>query len=138
MHPLPAREIDRLPAKQQNWLRYFSSSAIELMFYPNKDSVWLHLSFVTSLEAQLRVLGQTFIPNVSWQIGDVRIQTRNGRLVQHRGRHSWQRFLSYLVFGAAAHAHNTLDTLRRGVCWRLSEQVPRSRYLAASSISEKP
>jgi hypothetical protein len=126
MHPLPAREISFLQATQQSWLRYFSGSALEFMFHPNKDSVWLHLSLLDSRRDKWKVLRRTFIPNSIGRMGFAPLQMQNRRLVQPRGIHPWQHYIDYLISRSVAYGRSSLSTLRRGLLWRLSED-PLSR-----------
>jgi len=122
MHPLPAHEIDSLPATRRSWLNCFSGSALELMFYPNKDSVWLHLSLISSREERWKLLTRTFIPARVGPIGFVPLQVRNRRLVQPR-RHPWQQYIAYMISRSATYGRTNLATLGRGLRWRLLEDT---------------
>jgi Uncharacterised nucleotidyltransferase len=133
MHPFPAREISCLQVTQQSWLRYFSGSALESMFHPNKDSVWLHLSLLASLKDKWKLLSRTFIPNSNGRMGLVSLQVLNRRLIQPRGKRPWQHYIDCLIFRSVAYARCSLSTLRRGLLWRLSEDTPSPSFLTGMS-----
>ncbi len=123
LHPLPAHEIDSIPAMRHSWLNCFSGSALELMFHPNKDSVWLHLGLLASQQERWKLLKRTFIPAVIGPIGSVPLQERNRRPVQPRGGHRWQQYIAYLVSRSIGHGSANLSTLVRWLGWRLPQHL---------------
>lgn len=133
LHPMAAREIDSLPAACRSWLKYFSGSALELMFHPNKDSVWLHLSLLSNRVEKWKLFKRTFIPSRIGPIGYIPIQARNRRLVQPRGRHPWQQYIAYMITRAIGYGRTNLATLARGLRWRLSEDSLASKPWPAKS-----
>lgn len=131
LHPQAEREVDSLPATRRSWLQCFSGSALELMFHSNKDSVWLHLSFLSKME-KWELLKRTFIPAGIGAIGFVPIQVRNRWLAQPRGSPTWQQYFAYLISRFTAFGRTTFATLGRGLRWRLSEDslIPKFRKSA--------
>jgi hypothetical protein len=121
LHPLAAHEIDSLPASHRSWLQYFSGSALEIMFAPNKDALWLQLGFLCSRREQWRVFKRTLIPS---RIGSIRspgVQVRNKRLIHSAGRPLWKQYAGYLLSRTAAHLRAAIVTLWRGFRWRFSQ-----------------
>lgn len=121
LHPLAAREIDRLPSSRHSWLKRFSGAALEVMFEQNKDALWLQLSFLSSRREQWRILKRVLIPS---RIGSMRspgVQVRNKRRVHSDGWPLWQKYAGYLISRSAAHGRAGIATLWRGLRWRLSQ-----------------
>jgi hypothetical protein len=121
LHPLAAHEIDRIPASRQSWLLRFSDSALESMFLPNKDSLWLHLSFFTSPWDKWKLLRQVLLPR---QIGSIRSPAvqmlGNKRITQPFGRPLWVQYIAYLFNRSVNYGRTGLVVLWRGLCWNLS------------------
>ena len=122
LHPQAAHEIDRLPAKQRSWLRYFSGSAMETMFGKNKDFFWLQLSMLSSRKEKLRIVSRTFVPARSiGSINSAGVYTRNKRPLQPK----WSpilHYVDYLISQSAEHIRADLVALGRTLRWSLSEK----------------
>jgi hypothetical protein len=122
LHPLAAHEIDRLPEKQQSWLRYFSGSAMEMMFGQNKDFLWLQLSMLPSPKDKLRIVGRTFVPVLTMgSINSAAVYNRNKRTARPKRNPIWQ-YVDYLITRSAQHIHADLVALGRTLHWRLSDE----------------
>jgi len=120
LHPLAAREIDRLPATRQSWLRCFAGSALELMFDQNKDFLWLQLSLLSSRREKLKVLRRTLFPVRISSIDSPTFRIRNKRQLPPGEGPLWGQYISYLISRSAAHCRVNTVTLTRGLRWRLS------------------
>lgn len=118
LHPLAAREIDMLPSTRQSWLRRFSGSALEVMFQPNKDALWLQLSFATSSSDRWKIIKQTLIPARLAAIDSPAVTVRNKRL--RKPHPPWQQYTVYLISRSIDHSRAGLSTLIRGLSWRLT------------------
>ena len=128
LNPLAQRDIDRLPDACRSWLRHFSGSALKSMFYPNKDSVWLHLALLPTRGDKWAIFKWTFLPAGMGPIGYVPIQVRNRRLVPPRDRHPWLQYAAYLSTRSIAFGRISLATLGRGLRWRLLQDVQAPRF----------
>ena len=128
LHPLAAHEIDRLPEKQQSWLRYFSGSAMETMFGENKDFLWLQLGMLSSRKEKLKIASRTFLPVLSvGSINSIGVYNRNRRLPRPRGNPVWQYF-DYLISRSTEHIRADLVTLGRSLHWRLSDEFLAAKF----------
>jgi hypothetical protein len=129
LHPQVEREIASLPTARQSWLQRFSGSALEVMFQQNKDSLWLHLSLLSSRREKWKILMQTLIPARVKPLRSPSIRVRNKRLLPSRGDHLWGEYIAYLLFRSAAHGRANLTAITRGLRWYLSRRhpVPSSR-----------
>jgi hypothetical protein len=117
-------EIDRLPARQAKWLSYFGPSVCDGVFVENKDSVWLHLSFLTTTKEKLQLLRRSFFPN--------RIPTAmspavvlNERKVRPR-RISTIDSVRYIILRTATYLGTSYKTLHRGFAWCIARSWFRS------------
>jgi hypothetical protein len=119
LHPLPAYEIERIPATRQSWLDCFSGSALELMFRDNKDSMWLHLGFLSSRRDKWMTLKRRLIPTRIASIGSPAVQDRNRRVLQSSNKPLWRQYIAYLLFRFTAHGRADLTTIMRYIRWRL-------------------
>ena len=133
LHPVAVQDIDSLPAASKSWLKYFSGSALELMFHPNKDSVWLHLSLLSTRSEKWKLFKRVFIPTRIGPVGYVPIQVHNRKLVQLRGRSPWQQYVAYMFTRSIAYGRMNFATLGRGLYWRLSEDSLTSKFVPAES-----
>jgi len=124
LHPHVEREIASLPAEHQSWLQRFSGSALEVMFQQSKDSLWLHLSVLSSRREKWKVIRQTLIPARVAPIGSPTIRMRNKRLAPSRGDHLWRQYIAYLLSRSASHGRANLTALTRGLRWYLSRYRP--------------
>lgn len=128
LHPLAAYEIDRLPATRRSWLSCFSGSALEVMFHCNKDSLWLHLGFLSSHKEKWMTLRRCLIPTRVGSIGSPAIQVRNRRVLQSHDSPLWRQYIAYLLSRSATHGRASITTLTRFLSWRLF-QHSRARNL---------
>jgi hypothetical protein len=128
LHPQAAYEIDRLSATRRSWLNCFSGSALELMFHGNKDSLWLHLGFLSSHKEKWMTLKRRLIPTRVGSIGSPAIQVRNRRVLQSHDSPLWRQYIAYLLSRSADHGRANMTTLTRFLSWRLF-QHSRARNL---------
>jgi hypothetical protein len=82
MHPQVENAIADLSATQLHLLSRTSMSGIENMFRKNKDSVWLHMTFLASARDRGTILKRVFIPARVSSIDSPAVLTRNKRRVQ--------------------------------------------------------
>jgi len=120
VHPKIKHEIESLPAVQLNWLKRFSNSALENMFKPNKDALWLHLSLVKSHQEQWRVLKHTLVPQQIAPLQSPIVKIRNKRVVQSDAG-PIRAYISYLLSRSLSHSKAGISTLYRGLSWWLSK-----------------
>ena len=121
LHPAVEEQIAALPQRQLEWLSHFTWSAVENMFQPNKDTVWLHLSLLEGSRKKLTLLRRSFLPQVTTRLDSYRVVVQNKKIVDPENRHPYRRYLSYLSSRAGAHARMDASVLARGVGWRLSQ-----------------
>jgi len=121
LHRQAAQEIANLPVTQQSWLQRFSGSSLEVMFRQNKDSVWLHLSFVSSRRDRRKILARCLIPPRIASVGSSSVNVRNKRLVTSNDSNPLRRYVRYLISRSAAHGRASFTTLTKGLGWRISQ-----------------
>ena len=85
LHHQAAQEIANLGVLQQSWLQRFSGSSLDVMFRQNKDSVWLHLSFVSAHRDRWKILRRCLIPPRIAPIGAPSVNMRHKRLITSKG-----------------------------------------------------
>jgi Uncharacterised nucleotidyltransferase len=122
LHPRAAQQIANLALTQQSWLQRFSGSSLDVMFRQNKDSVWLHLSLVSSPSDRWKILRRCLIPSRIAPIGAPSLNLRNKRRVPSNAGNPLRQYVAYLVSRTAAHASASVTTLVRGLRWRLSQR----------------
>jgi hypothetical protein len=122
LHRQAAQEVANLAVTQQSWLRRFSGSSLDVMFRQNKDSVWLHLSLVSSHRDRWKILTRCLIPPRIAAIGAPGVNVRNKRLVPSSNSNPLGQYVRYLVSRSAAHGRASLKTLTKGLGWRLSQR----------------
>ncbi len=135
LHPQAAQEIADLNVIQKSWLQTFSGSALEVMFHQNKDSVWLHLSFLSSHWDRWKILKRSLIPPRIAPVGAPIVRVRYKRLVTSNDNNPWRQYIVYLLSRSVAHGRASLSTLTNGLVWRLSQHRLSSQFwifLAAS------
>jgi hypothetical protein len=121
LHRQAAQEIANLAVTQQSWLQRFSRSPLDVMFRQNKDSVWLHLSFVSSRSDRRKILTRCLIPPRIAPIGAPSVNVRHKRLVKTNGSNPLRQYVAYLISRSAAHGRASFTTLARGLGWRLAQ-----------------
>jgi len=121
LHRQAAQQIANLAVAQQSWLQLFSGSSLDVMFRQNKDSVWLHLSFVSSPWDRWKILTRCLIPPRIAPFGAPSINMRNKRLVASHGSNPLRQYAAYLLSRSAAHGRASFTTLINGLGWRLSQ-----------------
>ncbi len=120
LHPQVEREIANLPAARLSWLKRFSGSALQVMFRQNKDSLWLHLSLLSSRREKWKIVKRMLIPARIGSVGSPIVQMRNKRVVASGGDHRWRQWIAFLLSRSASHARANLTVLTRGLRWYLS------------------
>ena len=135
LHPQVEREIASLHTARRSWLERFSGSALEVMFRDNKDSLWLHLSLLSSTREKWKVLRQTLIPPHVRSFRSPSVRMLHKRLVPSSGDHLWGEYIAYLLSRSAAHGRANLAAITRGLGWYLSRRhhVPSSRGITQES-----
>ena len=135
LSPQVKNAIESLSPLQRRWLRCFATSPLEGMLHMNKDFLWLHLSFLKSPRAKLRLLKRTLIPTRLARINSPLVQLNNQRAMRSPDVHPYLQYLIYLVSRSATHSRSSVATIVRGLRWRFSEhQLVRQFwvFLAAS------
>ena len=122
LHPQVEREIASLHTIHRSWLQRFSGSALEVMFQDNKDSLWLHLSLLSSSREKWKVLRRTLIPHHVMPVSSLSVRTVNKRLVPSSGEHLWEEYIAYLLSRSAAHGRANLSAIKRGLRWYMSRR----------------
>ncbi|MEI9970346.1 MAG: nucleotidyltransferase family protein [Terracidiphilus sp.] len=125
LNSLAAHEIDILSSARRSWLQCFAGSALEVMFQRNKDSLWLHLSLLSSRREKLKILRRTLIPRHILSINSPYIRMDNKRVLPPSETPLWWQYIGYLFSRAATHGRVSMATLARGLRWRLSLLLPR-------------
>jgi MFS family permease len=134
VHPLVENAIANLSATQLHLLSRTSMTGLENMFRKNKDSVWLHMTFLTSVRDRGTILKRAFIPASVSSIDSPAVLTRNKRRVQSTGSR-WRQYIAYLISRCGTYVYADLTALWHGLCWRLSRHQLSSQFwifLAAS------
>lgn len=124
LHPQVEREIASLHTVRRSWLERFSGSVLEVMFRDNKDSLWLHLSLLSSSREKWKVLRQTLIPSHVVPFRHLSIRTVHKRLAPSSGKHPWEEYIAYLLSRSVAHGRANLTAITRGIRWYLSRPHP--------------
>ena len=135
LHPYVENAIESLSPLQQKWLREFAASPLEGMLQMNKDFLWLHLSFLKSPKAKLRLLKRTLIPTHFARGNSSLVQLTSKRAVGSHELHPYLQYVVYLFSRSASHSRSTVVTIVRGLRWHLSRhQLVRQLwiFLAAS------
>jgi MFS family permease len=120
LHPAVEDQIAALPKGQLEWLSHFTWSALEGMFHPNKDSVWLHLELLEGTKKKMVLLRRSFLPQVTTRLGSYRVAVQKGKIGDPEGKHPYRRYASYLVSRSLDHARMDWAALGRGIGWQLS------------------
>ncbi|RSL15390.1 putative nucleotidyltransferase-like protein [Edaphobacter aggregans] len=135
LNPHVLKAIESLPSLQRQWLRRFAMSSIEDMSHMNKDFLWLHMSFLKSPMAKLKLLKRTLIPTHFARMNTPLVRMVSDRATQSRELHPYLQYFVYLVSRFASHSCASVDTIGRGLYWRMSKlQLVRQIriFLAAS------
>lgn len=130
LHPAVKEQIAEQPQAQLEWLQHFNSSALELTFHPNKDSVWLHLSLLRGAQNKLILLRRAFLPKATSDMNSWRVIVRDKRIVDTDDSRPYRRYAGYLLSRGLAHARMNLDVLSRGLAWCLTRhQLAREFWI---------
>jgi hypothetical protein len=122
LHPHVQKEIANIESTQQQWLRRFAGSALEVMFRQNKDSLWLHLSLLKSTKAKRALIKRFFIPITISSITTPGIEMQNRRPRLPGKLNPYLQYLGYLAMRGTSYTYINLTTILRGLVWRLSCQ----------------
>jgi predicted MFS family arabinose efflux permease len=137
LHTQAENAIAILTPLRRQWLNHFSGSALEGMFHQNKDSLWLHLTFLPTIATKWKIFRKTMIPPKIAPLHSPIVQIRNKRLVHSGPRYLWLQYVAYLFSRSLSHATASLSTLQRGLYWRLGENQLKPQFwifLAASFL----
>jgi hypothetical protein len=135
LHQVAENEVSNLLPMQQRWLHRFVGSALESMFQQNKDSVWLHLSFLKSSRAKIVLLRRVFVPSRISSINSPAAKLKNRQPRRSNGAHPHKQYVAYLASRCISYTYFSAATILRGLRWRLSQhQLVRQFwiFLAAS------
>jgi len=120
LHQLAENEIASLSSMRQRWLHRFTGSTLESMFHQNKDSVWLHLSFLTSPGTKIALLKRVFVPSHISSINSPAVKFENRRSRTSNTTNPYKRYTTYLLSRIVSYTYLNVTTLLRGLRWRLS------------------
>lgn len=135
LHPLVEETIASLRPIQLHLLSRTARTGLEHMFRQNKDSIWLHMTLLSSLQTKGATLVRTFIPSSVSSVSSPAVLTRNKRHIQPKSNSRWIQYVSYLVSRSSSHLQADLTALARGLFWWCSQSRLSSQYwifLAAS------
>jgi hypothetical protein len=121
--PEAKAEIDNLSPAVKKWFHRFAWSPLELMFHPNKDRLWLHLSLLNSSKDKRSILREVLFPA---RIPPLRTPAADFDKYG-RARKSWpnQAHVKYLLYFVSRSAHHTRvipSTLWHGLRWWASQR----------------
>jgi len=113
-------EIAKLPQPVLSWLNEFSGSLKEILFFRNRDQVWLHLCLLDTFWQRARFLPRALMPTRIPGSQEPALYLSNGK-----DWTSWitQRHVKYLVFllsRVGFHTQLIALTLWRGLKWQLA------------------
>ena len=121
--PEAEAEIDNLSPAIQKWFQMFAYSPLEVMFHPNKDHAWLHLSLLTSSKEKLstlpKILGPAVIPRLRTRAGDL---DRFGRARKYWPTQPHLKYLFYFVSRSVHHMRVIPSALWHGFRWWTSQR----------------
>lgn len=119
LHPQAEHAVANIPAARQSWLHRFSSSALEGMFQENKDSLWLHLTFLSQPTQKWKVIRRNLVPPVA-PLGSNSVQSFRQQSTRFDAGHPGRQYVAYLLLRATSHLRANAVTLSRGLFWYLS------------------
>jgi predicted MFS family arabinose efflux permease len=137
LHPQAEKAIASLTPLRKQWLSHFSGSALESMFCQNKDSLWLHLTFLPSVATKWKIFRETILPLRVASPHSSIVQVRNKRRIQSGPRPLWLQYVAYLFSRSLSHGSASVYTLLRGLLWRLGQYRLKPQFwifLAASFL----
>lgn len=135
LHPQVDEAISSLQPTQLHLLSRTSVTCLENIFRRNKDSIWLHMTLLSSVRNKRAMLARTFIPSSVSSINSPAVLTRNNRLIQPKSSSRWIQYLSYLIARSTSHLQADLTTLTRGLRWWCSKSQLPSQYWIFLSAS---
>ncbi len=121
--PRSGANIYELPFAISQWLLHFSSSPLEVMFMPNRDSVWLHTSLVDSLPVQVGIVRRGLLPNriPPSQCGKLHNYRKIGA-AERASQHLSLRYVAYLTNRLHHFSPVCFRGIWRGGWWWLSQR----------------
>jgi MFS family permease len=135
LHPQVEEAISGLRPIQLHLLSRISVTGLQNMFRQNKDSIWLHLTLLSSMQTKGGMLVKTLIPSSVSSISSPAVLTRNKRRIQPKSNSRWLQYISYLIARSGSHLQSNGTTVARGFTWWCSQSGLSSQYwtfLAAS------
>lgn len=120
LHQQVREEIASISPTQQQWLRRFDGSALEVMFHQNKDSVWLHMSLLKTSGAKRALLKRFLIPTTISSVTTPGMEIQNRRPRLPGKLHPYLQYLGYLTMRCTSYSYVNLTAVLRGVIWRFS------------------
>ncbi len=123
LNPRAERAISNLSPAQQRWIHRFGGSPLDGMFHENRDSVWLHLTFLRSARAKLVVMKRAFLPHRVPRSDAPRrydyLQPQEWSGPRARGQQA-----AFLASRVVSYSYSRLVTIFRGLGWQLSRHQP--------------
>ncbi len=117
------QNICELPFAPRQWLLHFSNSPLELMFVPNRDSVWLHTSLVDSLPVQVGIVRRGLLPNRIPPLSAARLHSyRKNGVAEKASQRLSLRYMAYLTNRLHHFSHVCFRGIWRGGWWWLSQR----------------
>jgi predicted MFS family arabinose efflux permease len=118
--PCVASLVDNLPSAVSLWLRRYGFSPIESLFVPNKDELWLNLSFVDSYRNKGRVFFRRLLPTPHVPPAQPGEAAARSRFVWGRMQH---------------HLRTFHTTCLRGFEWHWTRLLPTAGFLRFLLVS---
>jgi hypothetical protein len=120
VHPQVEWEVANLLPLRHQWLRRFVWSPVEGMFHANRDSIWLHITFLESAKARRTLLKRLFVPLHISSISSPGATVQNRRVLGKDGEHRYLRYLRFVISRCAYYSYLSVSSIVRVVRWRLS------------------
>jgi hypothetical protein len=117
LHQRVENEIENIPLTRQQWLQHFAGSSLETIFHENKDSFWLHLSFLEPSRARRTLFKRLFVPGSIASVNSSAVGLKNRR-PRNGGAQPFIQYLIYLGSRSFSYTCLSLLTILRGLRWR--------------------
>lgn len=120
-------EITTLPAMHREWLTRFVGSALESMFWKNKDRLWLHTTMVKPISKRLELAWKTIIPTHVSSIASPAVRIRNRSFEEAGISNKYVRYVTYIVDRTIAYVRPLPALIWHGAALWLSQHHPRKQ-----------
>ena len=125
LSPVAQAVVDGLPAAFQTWFEHWGRSPLEVLFRPNKDELWLHLSLLQSARDRVVVLRRRLLPLKA--PGEVYAIHAPEVTIALRLKRKW-RYARYVVKRVAHHARVLVPLAGSGARWWLLQSGLSGEY----------